>query len=39
MIKRKIYARLEKLHEDGGKYALLVDGAPLEIGVAAEQEG
>ena len=27
MIKRKIFKRLEKMHEDGGKYALLVDGA------------
>ena len=27
MIKRKISARLEKLYDDGGKYALLVDGA------------
>ena len=27
MVKRKISARLEKLYEDGGKYALLVDGA------------
>ena len=27
MIKRKIMKRLEKFHSDGGKYALLVDGA------------
>ena len=27
MIKRKISKRLEKMYEDGGKYALLVDGA------------
>ena len=27
MIKRKISSRLEKFYEDGGKYALLVDGA------------
>ena len=27
MIKRKISSRLEKMYEDGGKYALLVDGA------------
>ena len=27
MIKRKIFKRLENMHEDDGKYALLVDGA------------
>ena len=27
MIKRKITQRLEQMREDGGKYALLIDGA------------
>ena len=27
MIKRKITRRLEQMLEDGGKYALLIDGA------------